>query len=80
MIVTAPITLSAGHIEAREDETVILHALRVLPEYGGRGYSRQLVEHAIQTARTWEQKTIRLDCIVGNDIPVKYINPLDLNT
>lgn len=59
------------HIEAREDETVILHALRVLPEYGGRGYSRQLVEHAIQTARTWEQKTIRLDCIVGNDIPVK---------
>lgn len=62
-----------GHwkIDVKENEAVILHALRVLPEYGGRGYSKQLVEHAIQTARSWGQKTIRLDCIVGNDIPVK---------
>ena len=59
------------NINATEKEVVILHALRVLPEYGGRGYSKQLVAHAIQTAKNWGQKAIRLDCIVGNDIPVK---------
>ena len=59
------------HIDAPENEVVILHALRVLPEYGGRGYSKQLVKHAIQTAKSWGQKAIRLDCIVGNDVPVK---------
>lgn len=59
------------HINAAENEVVILHALRVLPDYGGRGFSKQLVKHAIETARRWEQKAIRLDCIVGNDIPVK---------
>ena len=59
------------HIDAGEKEVVILHALRVLPDYGGRGYSKQLVEHAVQTAKSWGQKAIRLDCIVGNDVPVK---------
>ena len=59
------------HIDAAENEVVVLHALRVLPDYGGRGYSKQLVEHAIQTAKSWGQKAIRLDCIVGNDVPMK---------
>ena len=59
------------HIDAAENEIVILHALRVLPDYSGRGYSKQLVEHAIRTAKKQGQKAIRLDCIVGNDIPVK---------
>ena len=58
------------HINAEKNEVVILHALRVLPDYGGRGYSKQLVEHAIQTAKSWGQKAIRLDCIVGNDVPM----------
>jgi len=55
----------------RDNETVVLHALRVLPEYGGRGYSKQLVQHAIDTARERNLKSIRLDCIEGNDIPQK---------
>lgn len=59
------------HMDAAENEVVILHALRVLPDYSGRGYAKQLVEHAIQTAKSRGQKAIRLDCIVGNDIPVK---------
>lgn len=58
-------------VNAAKDETVILHALRVLPEYGGRGYSKQLVQHAIDTARARAQKSIRLDCIEGNEIPQK---------
>ena len=40
------------HIDAAKNEVVVLHALRVLPDYGGRGYSKQLVEHAIQTAKS----------------------------
>mgnify|MGYP000012427041 FL=1 len=58
-------------IDANDNETVVLHALRVLPEYGGRGYSKQLVQHAIDTARERNIKSIRLDCIEGNDIPQK---------
>ena len=50
---------------------VVLHGLRVLPEYGGRGYSKQLVQHAIDTARARKLKSIRLDCIEGNDVPQK---------
>ncbi len=74
------------HIDAAENEVVVLHALRVLPDYGGRGYSKQLVEHAIRTAKSREQKAIRLDCIVGNDVPVKvytsfgfeYVDTVDI--
>lgn len=58
-------------VNAEKDKVVILHALRVLPEYGKRGYSRKLVEHAISTAEKWGQKAIRLDCIEGNEIPQK---------
>ena len=29
--------------DAEDKEMVVLHALRVLPEYGGRGYSKQLI-------------------------------------
>ena len=57
--------------DAEDKEMVVLHALRVLPEYSGRGYSKQLVQHAIDTARERGLKSIRLDCIEGNDIPQK---------
>ena len=57
--------------DAEDKEMVVRHALRVLPEYGGRGYSKQLVQHAIDTARERGLKSIRLDCIEGNDIPQK---------
>lgn len=56
-------------VDAAPDEVGILHALRVLPEYGGRGYSRRLVEHAIDEARRRGLRAIRLDCIEGNDVP-----------
>ena len=56
-------------VDAASDEASILHALRVLPEYGGRGYAKQLVGHAIQTARARGQRALRLDCIEGNDVP-----------
>ncbi len=58
-------------VNAKMDEVMVLHALRVLPEYSGRGYSKQLVRHAIQISKEMGQKAIRLDCIEGNDIPQK---------
>ena len=55
--------------DAEDNEMVVLHALRVLPEFGGRGYSKKLVQHAIDAARERGLKSIRLDCIEGNDVP-----------
>lgn len=63
-------------INAKTDEVMVLHALRVLPEYGRRGYSKQLVRHAIQISKEIGQKAIRLDCIEGNDIPQKMYQSL----
>ncbi len=63
-------------VNVKKEEVMILHALRVLPEYTGRGYSKQLVRHAIQTSKETGQKAIRLDCIEGNDIPQKMYQSL----
>lgn len=61
----------AWQVDAVPQEVSVLHALRVLPEYAGRGYSRRLMEYALDNARRRGQRAIRLDCIEGNDIPVK---------
>lgn len=63
-------------INAKTKDVMILHALRVLPEYGRRGYSKQLVRHAVRISREMGQKAIRLDCIEGNDIPQKMYQSL----
>ena len=57
--------------EADKAHASILHALRVAPKYGGRGYAGRLVEHAAETARAREQRAIRLDCLVENTIAHK---------
>lgn len=56
-------------MNAKPDAVMILHALRVSPQYGGRGYAKRLVEHAIATAKERNQKAIRLDVLEGNTIP-----------
>lgn len=58
-------------ITVPREKVVTLHALRVLPEYGGRGYSKMLLEHAMNVAKNSGQRAIRLDCLVGNEIPQK---------
>lgn len=58
-------------MNAQREDVVTLHALRVLPEYSGLGYARQLVEHAIETAKQRGILSIRLDCIEGNEVPQK---------
>lgn len=52
-----------------KDKIGVLHALRVSPEYSGRGYASRLVEHAIYIAEKKNIRSIRLDCIEGNDVP-----------
>ena len=58
-------------VEADKAHASILHALRVAPKYGGRGYAGRLVEHAAETARARGQRAIRLDCLVENTIAHK---------
>jgi len=53
-------------ISAARSEVMVLHALRVMPEYGGRGYAKRLMEHALSVAKSKNQKAIRLDCVDGN--------------
>ena len=57
------------YIQAQRNEISVLHALRVHPDYGGRGYAKELIAHAIVTAKDRGQKAIRLDVLVGNDVP-----------
>ena len=56
---------------ANRDQAVVLHALRVLPEYGGKGYSKMLLEHALETARANGERAMRLDCLEGNEVPIR---------
>ena len=59
-----------------KEQVVVLHALRVSPEYSGKGYATRLVEHAIETAKQKGNKAIRLDCIEGNYVPHKMYGSL----
>lgn len=63
-------------IAAEPEEVVVLHALRVLPRYEGRGFFRRMMEHAICTARARGQKAMRLDVLKGNDIPQRLYRSL----
>ncbi|NBH15297.1 GNAT family N-acetyltransferase [Lachnospiraceae bacterium] len=52
-----------------KEQASVLHALRVHPSFGGKGYASQLVVHSIEMAKKKGQKVIRLDCIEGNSVP-----------
>lgn len=54
---------------ASEEEALVLHALRVLPAYSRRGFSRQMVEYAMETARKKGARALRLDVLEGNTVP-----------
>ncbi|MBO5373270.1 MAG: GNAT family N-acetyltransferase [Lachnospiraceae bacterium] len=52
-------------VDAKEDEVMVLHTLGVLPSCSGRGYARQMVEHALFYAKEKGQKAMRLDMLDG---------------
>ena len=52
--------------KAEACEVTVIHALGVHPSCSRRGYARQLVQFAVETARNGRQKVIRLDVLKGN--------------
>lgn len=56
-------------VDAQPGQALVLHALRVHPDFSGHGYAKALVTDAIQRAHARGAKAIRLDCIEGNDVP-----------
>lgn len=63
-------------IRAPDQAVGIVHALRVLPQYSGRGYAKQLMTHGIQIARQNGYQAIRLDCLKENTIPARLYTSL----
>lgn len=51
---------------AEDSEVTVIHALGVHPSRAGKGYAKQLVRFAVDTARRSRQKAIRLDVLKGN--------------
>ena len=58
-------------IDAAPEKVTIMHALRVNPKHGGRGYGKAMVNYSIAMAKTAGQKTIRLDTLDENTIAQK---------
>lgn len=52
-------------VDAGEDEFWVLHALRVAPEYEGRGFAKQMIAFLIDLAPKRGKKAIRLDVLEG---------------
>lgn len=52
--------------EAAPEETTMLHTLGIHPAFSCRGYGKQMVKYAIETAKQNDQKVIRLDVLKGN--------------
>lgn len=59
------------NVSANEDEFWVLHALRVAPEYEGRGFAKQMLSFLINRAKEQGKKAIRLDIL--EDYPVQRL-------
>lgn len=54
--------------QARPEQVTIMHALRVSPEFSGRGYGKRMVDYCIARAKSAGQKAIRLDTLDENTV------------
>lgn len=52
--------------KAKTEEIMVIHALGVHPDFGGRGIAKELVAKVISHAEDSHQKVIRLDVLEGN--------------
>lgn len=59
-------------VAAGRDEFWVLHALRVAPEYEGRGFAKQMLAHLIELAPKRGRKAIRLDVLEGYAVERLY--------
>lgn len=53
-------------VSAARGEFSVIHTLGVMPAYHGRGFARELVRAAKETARGLGHKALRLDVLNGN--------------
>ena len=60
------------NVETEKDEFWVIHALRVLPEYEGRGYAKQVLSYLIDAAPSHGIKSIRLDVLDGYGVEKLY--------
>lgn len=58
-------------VGALQEEVTVLHALRVLPEYEGRGFAKQMIRFLLEEAKKSGQKAVRLDVLEGYEAPLK---------
>lgn len=59
-------------VQIADSEVTIIHALGVHPKNKGKGYAKQMVHKAIETAEKNHQKAVRLDVLEGN-IPAEKL-------
>ena len=60
--------------EAPPEEILLIHALCVHPDFGGRGYGGELVRFAQERAAETGTKLMRLDVLKGN-LPAERLYP-----
>ena len=61
------------NVDAGRDGFWVLHALRVLPEYEGRGFAKQMLSFLIGLAAGRGKKAIRLDVLEGYAVERLYL-------
>ncbi len=62
------------NVDAHDNEITLIHALGVKPEYQGRGIASEMVQHAINLAKSQRHKALRLDVLEGN-LPAEKLYP-----
>ena len=58
-------------VDAGPEEAAVIHMLGVHPDFAGRGFAKDMVKFAVQTARDAGMKAVRLDVLKGNLPAVK---------
>lgn len=52
--------------ELTREEFVVIHMLGVHGRHAGKGYAKEMVRYAIDLAKEWGMKAVRLDVLKGN--------------
>lgn len=61
-------------IRAERNDVLLIHALCIHPDFGGRGLGKELVRYAQELAGSTGMKAMRLDVLTGN-LPAERLYP-----
>lgn len=59
-------------VKTDNEKVTVIHALGVLPAYGGKGVAKQMVSKAMELAKQTNQQALRLD-ILSKNIPAEKL-------